>query len=472
MSAVAMRPGTMRGKAAGLLEKAMKWAVPLGLGLFLAPFWVLLFYSPPATDDFCKATLSFAAVPQPGVLAVTWLYYTKWSPRWLTTLLQSFVMSRVNLASDYGWLLAAVMLATLAALAYFFWAVLGFGRRSAVLAASIFYAAWLAGSIQPATNVYWLTGAMEYQLPLCTSLLLIGVLYRYTGAYWQKILLTLFAVSVPAEHEIGGAFVCAVLIGGCVLQRLQRKPALHWCAAAGAAVASLAVVLLSPGNAVRAAAEHRTLWDSAHAIWWVKHAFFYKGLDWILRPGILMAGCCIAMLARPNQALERRIPGRRFGLVCVCALGVLLVEFAFLEITTGAELPGRVVGWFQFAFWLLMVCIISTSVPELSHYRVSIGSAVGVGVLLGLALFGSANFRDAIAEIRGPAQLWWHGNMARLSERGTALDFPDIHYPQIGQLTMRQPVTADSGCWVNQCVANYLHARTVVARGSTETCPH
>src|SRR6267154_917905 len=96
--------------------------VPVLLIVFLTPFLALAFYSVPATDDFCKATLSFGAFPQqqPSVLAVTWLYYTQWSGRWLTTLLQSFIMSHVDLAAAYGWLVLMVVISNVGALWYFF----------------------------------------------------------------------------------------------------------------------------------------------------------------------------------------------------------------------------------------------------------------------------------------------------------------------------------------------------------------
>src|SRR5579863_9607038 len=87
--------------------------LPVILFVFLAPFMVLTFYSLPATDDFCKATLSFGATPrqQGSILAVTWMYYTQWSSRWLTTLLQSAIMSRFDLVGAYGWLLSMVIVA-------------------------------------------------------------------------------------------------------------------------------------------------------------------------------------------------------------------------------------------------------------------------------------------------------------------------------------------------------------------------
>jgi len=112
------KPATVLPATAGRVVESL--IVSSVLVVFLTPFLVLLFYSLPATDDFCKATLSFDTVPQSSVLSVTWMYYTKWSPRWLTTLLQSLVMSHVDLTTHYGWLLLTVIITNLAALWYFF----------------------------------------------------------------------------------------------------------------------------------------------------------------------------------------------------------------------------------------------------------------------------------------------------------------------------------------------------------------
>src|SRR5579862_5628044 len=105
-----------------MLRAASTLITPTVLIIFMAPFITLLFFSLPATDDFCKATLSFGQHPQqqPDVLSVTWLYYTRWSARWLTTLLQSLIMSHVELAAAYGWLLLMIVIANFGALWYFF----------------------------------------------------------------------------------------------------------------------------------------------------------------------------------------------------------------------------------------------------------------------------------------------------------------------------------------------------------------
>ncbi len=70
------------GRVHSIVLKAVSgFMVPVFLIVFMAPFLALALYSLPATDDFCKATLSFGAYPEQkqSVLAVTWLYYSQWS---------------------------------------------------------------------------------------------------------------------------------------------------------------------------------------------------------------------------------------------------------------------------------------------------------------------------------------------------------------------------------------------------------
>jgi hypothetical protein len=77
-----------------------------------------------------------------------------------------------------------------------------------------------------------------------------------------------------------------------------------------------------------------------------------------------------------------------------------------------------------------------------------------------VSLFGSSNFRAAIEDLKGPAQTNWRQNRARLAQRGGPLA-PDSS-PQHPKLAVPQALSDDSGFWVNQCVANYLDASTVM----------
>jgi hypothetical protein len=445
--------------------------VPCVLVVFAAPFLVLLFYSLPATDDFCKATLAFDTVPQRDVLSVTWMYYTQWSPRWLTTFLQSLLMSHVDLATSYGWLLLFVVITNLAALWYFFRTVFCLPRTTSLLVASVFYAAYVASLTDLQLQLYWLTGATEYNLSFSTLLVLVGLLYQPRRAIWYYLFVGLLSIAVPAQHEIAGAFLCVILFAGAVVMRVKRLPASQWYLSFGMAALSQAIVMLSPGNAIRAAQEHKHLWDIAHLPRWVAHSF-YHGLNWLSYPAILAAGFSIFLLCQrdPDTSTADELPASWLGTAGLCAMFLVLCEVSIVEMASGIWIPARVIAWFQFVFWLLLVCVILTGVPEIHRVRFSLGTRLGVFTLLAVTLLGSSNFRAAVEDLHGPAQSWWRMNSARLKQRGGSLEFEaPARYPN---LAMHQNLSKDPGCFVNKCMANYLRAKTVIVKDTTEECPH
>ncbi len=461
--------------ATALLSSMARLVAPLivlcVLIVFAIPFLVLLFYSLPATDDFCKATLSFNTVPQHDVLSITWMYYTQWSPRWLTTFLQSLLMSHVDLTTSYGWLLLIVIITNLAALWYFFRTVFRLSRTTSSLVAAIFYAAYIASLTDLQLQLYWLTGAMEYNLSFSTLLVLVSLLYQARRAVWYYVLVVLLSIAVPAQHEIAGAFLCVILFVGAVVMRVKRLPAGQWYLSLGMAALSQAIVMVSPGNTIRAAQEHKHLWDIAHLPRWVAHSF-YHGLNWLSYPAILVAGCSIFLLCQRDQDTPAadQPPARWLGIAGLCAMLVLLCEVSFVEMASGIWIPARVIAWFQFVFWLLLVCVILTAIPEIHRVRFSPGTRIGVFTLLAVTLLGSSNFRAAVEDLHGPAQSWWRMNSARLKQHGGALEFEaPVRYPS---LAMHQNLSTDPGCFVNKCMANYLRAKTVVVKDSTEECPH
>ena len=448
-----------------------RFMVPIVLGVFAIPFLALLFYSVPATDDFCKATLSFDSVPQPNVVAITWLYYKKWSPRWLTTFLQSLIMSHVDLAAAYSWLLLAVVIITLASLWFFFRTIFGFTNKTSLLVAAIFYACWVASLSYPVEQIYWLTGATEYTLSLCTLLLLVSLLLRSGRGILYYLGVGLLSFALPAQHEIAGVFVCVLVVAGIIVMRIKHYPVSHWYLSAGLAILSLAIVMLSPGNAARAVVEHRHLWDIAHAPKWLAHSLYYGG-NWVSYASVLVGACCIVLLSQQRQEKQAtgNLPPTWIGVAALGAMFVLLCESALIEIASGDALPNRVSAWFQFVFALFFVCAVLTAVPEVRQIRFTLGTRIGVFTLLGATLLGSANFRLAMRDLRGPAQSWWRTDRARLSRRGGSLEFENyILYPN---MALPQKLSTNPSCWVNKCVASYLAAKTVVVKDSAEECPH
>lgn len=446
---------------------------PLVLIVFASPLFVLLFYSLPATEDFCKATLSFMSVPQPGILSVTWMYYTQWSSRWLTTFLQSFFMSHFDLIHAYSWLLLGVIITNLAALWYFFRSLFHLPRTTSLLAAGIFYASYVASVANPVASLYWLTGAMEYNLSFTTLLVLVSLLYRAGRSAWYYIIVVLLSIAVPAQHEIAGTLLCTILLGGVVVMCMKDIPCRQWYVSFGTATASLAIVVLSPGNARRAAQQHTALWDLSHFPKWVAHSF-YHGLSWLSSPSILVAACCIALVSqdRAETHVTSNRPPRWLGIASLCAMFAVLCVESVVEIATATFIPDRVVDWFQFVFSLLFVCVIF-GIPEIHRTQFSVGTRIGAFLLLAVTLLGSWSFRTAVEDLRGPAQFWWRTDYARLVQHGGALEFevppPYPKYPRMA--TIPQSLAEDATCYVNRCLATYLHANSVIVKNSTEQCP-
>jgi hypothetical protein len=463
------KPATVMPATAGRMVESL--LVSSMLVVFLTPFLVLLFYSLPATDDFCKATLAFDTVPQSNILSVTWLYYTKWSPRWLTTFLQSLVMSRVNLTTHYGWLLLTVIITNLAALWYFFRTIFQLPRTTSLLVAGVFYAAYLASLDDLQLELYWLTGATEYNLSFSTLLVLVSLLYQARRAVWYYVTVALLSIAVPAQHEIAGTLLCMISLAGVIVMRAKKLPARQWYLSVAMAALSQAILMLSPGNALRAAQQHKQLWDIAHLPRWIAHSF-YHGLNWFSYPAILVAGCSIFLLCQRDQDRNAAedLPAKWLGIAGVCAMFAVLCEVALVETASGVWIPSRVVAWFEFVSWLLLVCLIVNGIPEIHRQRFSLGTRIGVFALLAVTLLGSSNYRAAVEDLRGPAQSWWRMNSSRLKQHGGALEFEaPARYPK---LAMHQNLSTDSGCFVNKCMANYLQAKTVVVKDTTEECPH
>jgi hypothetical protein len=453
-----------------VLSLISRFILPAALIVFAVPMIALLFYSVPATDDFCKATLSFNCVPQPGVLSITWMYYTQWSPRWLTTLLQSFVMSHVDLVAAYGWLLLIVIVANIASLWYFFRTFFRLSRGTSFLIATVFYAAWVASLSHPEEEIYWLTGAMEYYLSLSAMLVLLSLLHQYRRSVWYYVAVALLSIAIPAQHEIAGTFLCALLLSGAILMRIQKLEVRQWYFSLGAAMLSQVFVMASPGNRLRAAQEHRHLWDIAHLPKWIAHSF-YHGLDWLSYSSFLLAACCIFLLWQRDTG-RRNTSGptpRWLGVTGLCGMLAVLGEYCFVEMASGSWSPDRVVAWYVFVFWLFFVCLVLTGIPEIRQVSFSDATTIGVFALFAVSLVGSANFRAAIEDLGGGAQAWRRIDASQLKQRGGSLKLElPARYPK---LAMQQELTSDPGCWVNRCVANYLGAKTVTVDNSHEQCP-
>ena len=83
----------------------------------------------------------------------------------------------------------------------FFTAVIRLTRGAALIAAALFYLAWITNIASPGETIYWLPGAMEYQLSLSALLILISLLRRARSTAWYFALLAVLSVSIPPSTK-------------------------------------------------------------------------------------------------------------------------------------------------------------------------------------------------------------------------------------------------------------------------------
>lgn len=452
----------------GTASRAISGALlPVGLLVFIIPFIILMFYASMNTDDYSKATLSWWCVRQPSVFAVASRYYMELNGRWFTNLLEHFVMSKIDLTASYGWLLLLIMLSNVLALGYFFANCLRVRYTRAFLAGGLFYAAWIAGISSPGDNVYWLTVAFEYQLTITSMLILAGLLCKSQQTLAGYIGIGLLAVAVPALHEIAGVFLVACLFGGVVTAHFVKARPYQWWLGFGLSSMSLASVLLSPGLSAHLVGGH--FWDLSQILPFSKRAVEH-GLNWTINLPVLLCALCIPfVLARKSVSTSENLyaPPRWLALAGLSGMTLLLAEFANAERASGyGVLPARAEGWFQFVFWLLLVCVIVIGIPEISQTKFSAASRIAISMLFMVSVLGSANFHSAEKDLRGPARQWHIDSEARLRQRGDSLVFDALH-PKPA-LFRNTSLALEDGCWVNQCMAVYLGARSVAVKDPSE----
>jgi hypothetical protein len=300
-------------------------------------------------------------------------------------------------------------------------------------------------------------------------LILAGLLCKSRQTPFSYAAIVVLAIAVPAQHEIAGSFLLVCLLAAAVAAQVQKLETRQWWLSLGLIAFSFAVVMFSPGKSLGLAQGHQHHLDVAHVMPYARHAV-NLGVSWFINPAVLLCAFCMPLVLWPraeSSAESQYRPPRWLALVGLGAMGALLVEFAAAEMTSGyEELPPRTIGWFQFVFWLLLVCVILVGLPELSQIKFSPGSRIGMSMLLMATLLGSGNFRLAEQDWRGPARSYWRSSVARLRQRGGSLEFEPL--PRKPTLFKVSSLATNTKCWVNQTMAFYLGANTIVSKDPTE----
>lgn len=339
-----------------------RWALALSAACAAASVAVLgarVWFAQPLGDDFIMA-----AHARQGVVADVVRAYGANTGRWLTRGLRLWVAGQIDLFRDYSVILAGLLVLRFAAAYALARSVLAapLSRlRCAIYAGCFCLLYWCA---MPATgdSLFWLNGAIEYELAATGLLVLLAGLWSKPLTGVRAAAIGAGAILLAGMHELIGLTLCLVTAAGWFLVHRERRPRRWWLMLGCAAVAGLLLVVLAPGNFVRreemgVAPEplRAAVLTAGHLAAWVPR--------WLLDAQVLLAA--FAVIADPHLRLreELRKPALRAMIPALGAMS-LAAGFGALSWATNGVVPGRVLDWLFFVFLLTVVASVLLVKPE------------------------------------------------------------------------------------------------------------
>lgn len=224
----------------------------LVFGMFIA----LSFFAHPQTDDFNE----YADVAEFGIIETITQRYDNWTGRYTYVTVESIILSRMDLLSDF-W---AVGLGTMSLLLLSMFTLVRTVTRGSCTRGQAFgltaglFIVYLVTLPTPARAFYWLTGAVTNQLVLILSMFAFALILRDpTGMSKLKRASLIIAASILMSGAIGAydntlPVLDGILLGATGLALVTRDPRrLQVSIVFIVAVISSVIVMIAPGNAVR-----------------------------------------------------------------------------------------------------------------------------------------------------------------------------------------------------------------------------
>jgi hypothetical protein len=454
-------------------------AVEMAAGLVVVS---LLWFAHPMADDFCRA----AAVGQRGIIDGVTVEYLTTSGRWAGIGLVYLLSALGDLSRSYALVLGAVMAVSTLGWVKFIGSLVGPEISATAVwfvAASLLLMHW-SGARPPGEPYYWLTGAIENQLSLGLAAGVLGVVICVSrrANTDQPLVLTIAliigAFTVCAFHELYGLMLTlTLLVGGSLAWLWGYRNWSAWIVVGLGALAGLVVVMLAPGNFVRAArrAGHGDFelaftvalpQAAKHLGRWLLDLRLWAAMVAMASPRLDAGGTTWEGLAR----LRFLLPA---GIAVFLGLGFLVPTVAL-----GAAAPGRTVNALYLIFlagWGLTVMSwrsrILARMGADSVERRERMSLIGMAALAAsIVLYGS--LPRAVLDLTGDAWAYdatlenRYGMIRAQSERGIKdIEVPPVpSYPR-SFVGAGWDITEDSRNWRNICVAEFFGLQSIRVAG-------
>jgi Family of unknown function (DUF6056) len=440
----------------------------------------------PLQDDFCRAARVPVADFPPKVLpvglyeSVRWSYIN-WSGRWSGIGLETVMLNAVALPRRYPLLLVVLAGAQWFLLFEILRTVLKSQRLALTSSMAVALLCW-ANLPSVGEGVFWLTGGIENQLPLMISIwLVVWLASRRHMSNTQLAIATALGFVLPGFHELAGITLLAVLLSIVTVTFSSRTPGWQrWAIVAVSVGIGFAVVLVAPGNAIRAAYEADTTNRSSIVPVSVRVVRDYL-VPWILdfKLWLLTLLICLepkfASIQPPVAASSRRVLS-----LLLCGWLMLLAITLAVPIWVMRAMPaGRTLNFAYGIFvlgWLVLVFIMTRPLAEApiapALARTLASTALG---LFSLLILGSGNTRLAVVDIYSGHVAAWHREL-QVRFLSIALEQSGAH-TRVNRLSVmprvyfQRDITESPSYWSNRCWSAYFGLESISVAGQSRLVP-
>lgn len=460
--------------------------------------FALTFLAMPAGDDYCRWGLS-PDISQ--ALNVVIDVYYNWSGRWATHTIYAYTFPHIDMhALPYNLIIAV---------SPFLWTAVFFAfltiiyRKSLTARFKLFLAVLLCatfwtGMTHQGDTWFWLTGVVEYELPMlfmalslmvCTSEGALG--HERARQVRAFALSAVLAFLTTGLHELPGLILLGCVAIGIALSAIRGRRDLMIAFGALAVITAIGVYLniAAPGTAAREGVNFPNARDPLTTINFLTSprvsAIAWLGDIRLICLTVIVLTVPVFARARPEWVdWKLPLPGPFSSMavtVPVITMLIVLAGFAVTIYAQGHEAPGRVRDILFAAFiggWMASLVPIAARVSRL----VSEGSALRRPLQAGsLALFPvllliAPNTLYGIRDVPSAMFDWRPALMARYAEieRRAEAGEQDIVVTPIAadpKAYRWDDVATDPSDWQNGCIAYYYKIRSLRSEPAPEQQP-
>ena len=302
---------------------AFAFSIAVVIGMFIA----LSFFAHPQTDDLC----AYDDIRDLGYANTIAHVYHTWTGRYFYITVEGAILAQMDLIEDF-WLVGICTMAILLLSIFVLVRTVTRGLASWWHAVGLtigLLTVYCAMLPTPARAFYWLTGAATNQLVLILSLFAFALLLRDPtpmGKFKRAVLIIVSALLMSAAigtYDNTIPMLCGILLGATALALYTRNPRrLQFSIVFVVALISSAIVMLAPGNDVRAAHFEKAPllqaidYSVTNSLKWL--------IPYVLSPTVLLASLLFVptgwRVGRKLRAIANNKPAWMLGVVILWSL--------------------------------------------------------------------------------------------------------------------------------------------------------